>query len=89
MPGAMRVSPHEALLFIQDVRERLTLIALDEDEYSAALDEAAHAGISGGACYDALIAKCALKARAQAIYTWNTKHFHRLGAQIASRTKEP
>ena len=87
-PGRDRASPHEALLFLADVRERLALVALDGAEYAAALEEAAHAGISGGAVYDALIARCAQKARAEAIYTWNAKHFSRLGPQIAARVKE-
>jgi predicted nucleic acid-binding protein len=34
MPGKDRASPDEALLFLSDVRERLTLIALDEGEYA-------------------------------------------------------
>jgi hypothetical protein len=31
----------------------------------------------------------ALKAGATTIYTWNLKHFHRLGAEIASRATNP
>ena len=89
MPGKNRASPHEALLFLNDVREHMTPIALDAGEYTETIEEAAHAGIAGGACYDAIVAKCALKAKAQTVYTWNTKHFHRLGAQIAARVSEP
>ena len=89
MPGKNRASPHEALLFMTDVRERLTLIALSEDEYVTALEEAGSAGISGGAVYDSLIGRCAVKAKAQTIYTWNQNHFQRLGPKIASRVQEP
>ena len=39
------------------------------------------------AVYDALLARCALKAGSETIYTWNTKHFSRLGAEVASRVK--
>lgn len=89
MPGKDRASPDEALLFLRDVRERLSMVALDENEYWAALKDAAAAGICGGTTYDALIAQCALKAKAEALYTWNVKHFNRLGAHIASRVRAP
>lgn len=89
MPGKNRASPDEALLFLRDVRERLTTIALDEDEYFSVLEDAVSAGIAGGTSYDAVIAQCALKAKAQTIYTWNTRHFGLLGARAASRVREP
>jgi len=89
MPGKDRASPDEAMLFLHDVRERLTLITLDELEYFKLLEDAASTGISGGTCYDALIARCALKARAQTLYTWNVKHFNRLGEAVASRVRQP
>lgn len=89
MPGKDRASPDEALLFLRDVRERLTAIALDGDEYFQVLENAATVGISGGTSYDALIAQCAMKANAQTIYTWNTRDFTRLGAQVAGRVRQP
>jgi predicted nucleic acid-binding protein len=89
MPGKDRASPDEALLFVNDVRDRLTLVALNEDEFFKVLQAASAEGIVGGATYDALIGQCAVKADAKALYTWNTKHFKRLGAQITSRLREP
>jgi len=89
MPGRIRASPHEALLFLNDVRERLTLVHLDQQEYLETIEEAASAGIFGGAVYDALIARCALKSKAQTLYTWNTKHFERLSATTARRLRTP
>jgi predicted nucleic acid-binding protein len=87
--GKNRASPDEALLFLRDVRERLTIVALDENEYFETLEGAPASGIIGDAIHDAVIAKCALKANAQAIYTWNTKHFSRLGDHIAPRVRVP
>jgi len=84
MPGRNRASPDEALLFLRDVRERLPVAALSAAEHIRALEESTVAGIAGGSIYDALIAHCALKARAQTLYTWHTKHFVRLAKQIAS-----
>jgi predicted nucleic acid-binding protein len=89
MPGKDRASPDEALLFLRDACERLTLITLDEKEYVKVLEDASVSRISGGATYDAIIARCALKAKAETIYTWNEKHFKRLGVDLASRVRAP
>ena len=89
MRGKDRASPDEALLFLTDIRDRLTIITLDEEEYFQLLQNASANGISGGAVCDAILARCALKAEAETIYTWNVKHFTRLGADVASRVKTP
>jgi predicted nucleic acid-binding protein len=89
MPGKRQASPRDALQFLTDVRQRLTLITLDETEYLEVLDAAAESGTAGGAIYDALIARCAMKAKAQILYTWNTKHFMRLKPELAARVREP
>jgi predicted nucleic acid-binding protein len=89
MRGKDRASPDEALLFLADVRERLTIVALDEEEYFQVLENASANGVSGGAIYDAIAARCALKARAETICTWNVKHFSRLGPEVAARVKTP
>ena len=89
MPGKDRASPDEALLFIDNVRERLTVVGLEPDEYAQMLKDAAISGVMGGGIYDALIGNCAVKARADAMYTWNLKHFTRLDPKFAARVKTP
>jgi predicted nucleic acid-binding protein len=89
MPGKRRVSGDEAMLFLSDIRERLTLVALDEEEYFQVAQACAAGGLASGAIYDAMLGHCALKAQAKAIYTWNTKDFMRLPSVIASRVKTP
>lgn len=89
LPAIRRVGPEQVLLYLRNICDRLTLIALDEAEYVNVLADAADAGISGGAIYDALIARCAVKAKAQVLYTWNLKHFQRFGPEIAKRVREP
>ena len=89
LPRTHRVSGDQAMLFLADLVERLTLIALDGSEYWAAIGEAAAQNISGGTIYDALLAKCALKAGAEIIYTWNVGDFERLGKQVARRLQTP
>jgi predicted nucleic acid-binding protein len=88
IPGIYRTSPHEARLFLHDARHHLSVVALDEADYLEVLDAAADSGIAGGAIYDALIARCALRAKAQVLYTWNVKHFRRF-TEIAARVREP
>ena len=87
MPGRHRVSGEQVQLFLENIRERLTLITLTGDEYHATIKAAAEAGIIGGTIYDALIARCALKAKVDAIYTWNTRHFEQFGAEIVKRLR--
>jgi predicted nucleic acid-binding protein len=89
LPGRHRLSGEQVLLFLENIRERLTLVTLDAEEYFAAVQEAAAAGIVGGAIYDALLAQCALKSRAETIYTWNVKQFQRINSEIARRVKTP
>jgi predicted nucleic acid-binding protein len=89
LPGKHRLSGEQALLFLQDAYERLTMIALSAEEYYLALKSAAAIGIVGGTVYDALLARCALKAGATTIYTWNIRHFQQLGPEIAQRLKTP
>ncbi len=54
LPGRHRLSGEQVLLFLENIRERLTLIALTEDEYPATIKEAAEAGVIGGTIYDLL-----------------------------------
>jgi hypothetical protein len=79
----------QALLFIGNIRERFTLVGLDDQEYSETLERSAAAGLLGGAIYDAILGQCALKAYAKTIYTWNTRDFLRLPQPIATRVRRP
>jgi predicted nucleic acid-binding protein len=89
MPGKERVSGDEAMLFLGSVRERLSVVTLNEEEYWQALEWSAGLGVSGGGVYDAASAQCFLKAGAEALYTWNEKHFKRLGVKVAERVRTP
>jgi len=89
MPAPRRVSGDQALLFLGNIRDQLTLVALDEHEYVQATDDAAAAGLAGSAIYDAILGGCALKANAEVIYTWNTHDFLRLPQPISGRVSMP
>jgi predicted nucleic acid-binding protein len=70
MPGKHSISGEQAMLFVGSIRERLSLVVLDGEEYAKALQSSAAVGIVGGGIYDAMLAHCALKANVETIYTW-------------------
>lgn len=89
MPPPRRVSADQALLFLGNIRDQLTLVALEEHEYFQVAEAAGAAGLAGGAIYDAILGHCALKAEAEVIYTWNTHDFVRLPQPISGRVATP
>jgi predicted nucleic acid-binding protein len=89
MPGKHRISAEQALLFIGGIRERLSIVALDPDEYANALEASASHGIVCGAIYDALLASCATKAEVESIYTWNARHYAQCGPEVTRRLQTP
>ena len=62
-------------------------MSLEGEEYLASIREATANRIAGGAIYDALIARCAVQAGADQIFTWNIRHYQLLGAEISQRIK--
>lgn len=89
MPGRQRIVSDQALLFLDEVEERLELIYLNAREYRLAINRAARNGDLGGTTYDALLGQCALKAGATRILTWDVAHFQRVGPEIADRVQTP
>jgi predicted nucleic acid-binding protein len=87
LPGRHRVSAEQAMLFLGEVRNRLTLVALDQEEYYATIEHAAATGVVGGTIYDALVGSCAGKAKAKTLYTWNLRHFEKFDG--VGRVKTP
>lgn len=88
-PGKDRLSAEQALISLEKIEERLTIIALDATEHIAAIRKFAARGIVGGMLYDGLIAACALKAGADILFTWNTTHFRMLGEEVAQKLRTP
>ncbi len=89
MPPAERMSADQAVLVLEEITHRLDVVALDAVEYMRTIARLAEAGIAGGATYDGLIAQCALKARADIIYTWNIRHFRQFGPDMEKRLRLP
>jgi predicted nucleic acid-binding protein len=66
----------------------MTVISLGEQETLSAIESVADT-IVGGAIYDALIARCALKARADVLLTWNIRDFMRFGPEVGRIVRTP
>jgi predicted nucleic acid-binding protein len=88
-PGKNRMSSHEALMILDEIRNRLEIVALTAEEYYSAIRAASVIGVTGGTIYDALLCRCAEKAAAERIYTWNVRHFQRFSKEIAQRVQTP
>ena len=89
LPGRHRLGGDQALLFVQEIRERFSVIALTSEEHFAALQRAAATGIVGGTVYDVLLAQCAVKANAATLLTWNVEHFNRFDLGSIKRVQTP
>lgn len=89
MPGVHRVSGEQAMLFIGSIRERLSLVVLGVEDYASVLADASVRGVVGGAIYDALLARCALSAGADVIYSWNIRHYSLFGPEVTQRLRTP
>ncbi|HKM68395.1 MAG TPA: PIN domain-containing protein [Candidatus Acidoferrum sp.] len=89
LPGKNRLSGDQALLLLEEVSFRLTLIALTGEEYLLSVKQAASRGITGGGVYDYLLFCCAQKAKAETIYTWNLKHFQQFDPDNNHRVSTP
>ena len=89
LPVKPMIPPEQVMLFVQEVRDRFTLVTLDEAAYYVTLEQAAERGLASGRIYDALLLRCAAKVKAQTIYTWNLKHFQAIAPDLAARLRTP
>jgi predicted nucleic acid-binding protein len=89
LPTRPVVPPEHAMLFVREIRERLTIVAIDEAAYYATLASAAQKGIAGARIYDALLLHCARTSGAERIYTLNLSDFRRIAPDLADRMRAP
>jgi predicted nucleic acid-binding protein len=81
MPAPHRLAPADALALIEgNFTDGARVIALDAAGYRSLLKRAPRDGLSGGRTYDAIIAECAVRARAATLLTFNALHFQALDA---------
>lgn len=89
LPVAPGIPPEQVMLFLEEVRSRLTVVSLDEKEYFQTIQKCADRGFTSGRVYDALLLSCAEKSAAQTIFTWHLKHFQVLAPELAARIRTP
>ena len=75
LPVSPKVTPQEARLLIQTIRERFSVIGLTTDEYFDTVERLAAQSIARKQTYDGLIMAAAAKCRPDAIYTFNLNDF--------------
>jgi len=79
LPVRPRISPGIAWDLIHgNIESTAKIIALTPSEYSLTIKAMSEKGFSGGIIYDALIAKAALKAKADRLLTLNKKDFEKI-----------
>jgi len=88
LPARPRITGADGMAILEQIRAKLTVISLTEQEYVSVI-QSVSGTIVGGAAYDALIAQCAVKAKADVLLTWNTRDFTRFGPGIARLVKTP
>ncbi len=90
LPRKPRIGPAAALRLIQEnVTSHATVATLSGDDYISLVESLSQAGISGGAVYDAVIAKAAESARVDHLITLNASHFARVWPAGADRIRSP
>ena len=82
LPLRSRVLPEQARILVEEsIGQRLEIIQLTSEDYLHALRLVAGLGLTSGAIYDALHARCALKASVDRILTYNVADFERFQFQ--------
>jgi predicted nucleic acid-binding protein len=77
LPPPHRLSGHDAWTLLESNWAETEAITLAASEYWRLLRGCRDEGVSGGQVFDAVIAACARKARAEMLLTWNVAHFAR------------
>ena len=78
LPVRPRITPEQGLLFVENVRDYVSVVTLSAAEYFEVVTDAARRGLGGGKIYDLLILRCAVKSSAERVYTLNLAEFTRL-----------
>lgn len=77
-PRGKRIHPKEAVASLMELRDTVTIIDLNREDYESALHRCADLELISGVIYDALHLQAAIKVKADALYTSNLRDFQRL-----------
>jgi predicted nucleic acid-binding protein len=76
LPSPHRLAPTDAWALVKaNFIDGAAIVTLGGPALVALLDRLAHSGVGGGRSYDALIGECAARAKAEALLTFNPRHF--------------
>jgi len=90
LPVKPPIPAEQALLFIRQIYERFTVVALTAPEYFETIERLSERGLAKGAIYDGFIVSAAEKSGADAVYTWNLTDFQRVSpAALLSELQTP
>ncbi len=80
LPLPKRIQPLEARLMVEEnLVGRLEILEIGPDDYLEAMRRTSELGLLSGAVYDALHLVRAERAGCECLYTYNLRHFRRLG----------
>ena len=90
LPVQPQISPTDARQLIREnIVAYFDIVFLSDDDYSQVIDHLAEIGIVGGATYDALILRVALKVNIDQVVTLNEKDFRRVYPELAEKIISP
>lgn len=89
LPRPHRLEPDQALLCVDQIGQKVQIIALQAQEYLAEVKRAAAGRVPGNQLDDVLLLACARKTSAGRILTWNVARLSALAPDLASRIGTP
>lgn len=89
LPRPHRLEPEQAFLCIEQITQRLQVVALQSQEVQTELRRAAAGKIPGNQINDVLLLACARKSSPGKILTWNVRRLSALAPDLASRIATP
>lgn len=90
MPTKPKLEPADVLhLLERDIIPHFTFVALQPEDYPAAIRDLVAKGLGGGRIYDLLHLRAASKLGLDRIYTFNESEWKRLAPELASLISAP
>jgi predicted nucleic acid-binding protein len=90
LPVSPRILPGLAWRLIHEsIEPHVSIVSLTSSEYIATIKHMSDMGLTGGAVYDALIAKAAKKSGVDRLVTFNVGDFKRVWPEGAARIVAP
>jgi len=83
------ISANLAQRLITENLADFAIISLNDRDYLQVIELLVNLNLTGGAIYDALIARSAINSSVDLILTLNPSHFQRLGEPVSSKVEVP